>query len=87
MALKCSGVHRRTGAELGLFFFLLCTNSANYGIIVLFASWGGGVRSWRWIFECSEWGKVRYSVVLGLVPLRALSLVKMAVAVAESIVG
>ena len=47
MALKCSGVRGRTEVELGL-FFLLCTDCANYG--GLFASWGGGVRSWQWIF-------------------------------------
>ena len=29
--LKCGGVRGRTEAELGLFFFLLCTNSTNYG--------------------------------------------------------
>ena len=31
MALKCSGVHGRTEAELAFSFFLLCTNFANYG--------------------------------------------------------
>ena len=53
-------------------------------MVVLFASWGECEAGSRF-FKHSEWGKVRYLVMLKLMPLPAHSLVKMAVA--GSIVG
>ena len=82
MALKCSGVRGRTEVELGI-FLLLCMNSSNYGSFVRILGLGAH-RVGSGFFKCSEWGKIRYLVMLELMPPQALSLVKMVVA--ESIV-
>ena len=44
MALKCRGVRGRTEVELALFFFFFYIRITLI-MVVLFASWGGGVRS------------------------------------------
>ena len=56
IALKCSGVRGWTEAELGLFFFLFCTNFANYGRFVCdLGGWSTDLAVY--FFKCLESGK------------------------------
>lgn len=74
--VHCSGVRGRTKVESGL-FFLLYMNAAYGSLVRILGAAEFGVGSE--FFKCSEWGKVRYLVMLELMPPQALNLVEIAV--------